>query len=148
MTGVETVLEAVRTAGCTLSVEAGTLVLDGPVAAQTDDLVSAIRVHRQLLLEHLTPATDPCGACGTQAWWQASDWPVPGAARWLCATCCTRLVPTMVALYGGLDADQRARLDGEALDGDPLAALVLEAVRVESTRIAVHPVALALERPG
>jgi hypothetical protein len=72
----------------------------------------------------------PCGLCGYQPLAEVRDWPVPGAARWLCLACGGRPAPSLEAVYASLSVDERRRLLAEAEAGDPLARLLLTLVPV------------------
>jgi hypothetical protein len=72
----------------------------------------------------------PCGLCGHQPLAEVRDWPVPGAARWLCLACAGRPVSSLEAVYASLTPDERRRLLDEASAGDPPARLLLTLVPV------------------
>ena len=72
----------------------------------------------------------PCGLCGHQPLTEVRDWPVAGAARWLCLACAGRPVPSLEAVYASLSVDDRGRLLDEARAGDLLARLLLTLVPV------------------
>ena len=72
----------------------------------------------------------PSGLCGHQPRVEVRDWPVAGAARWLCLACAGRPVPSLEAVYASLTPDERRRLLEEARAGDPLARLLLTLVPV------------------
>jgi TubC N-terminal docking domain len=72
----------------------------------------------------------PCGLCWHQPLAEVRDWPVPGAARWLCLTCAVRPVLSLEAVYASLSVDERRRLLDEARAGDPLARVLLRFVPV------------------
>jgi hypothetical protein len=72
----------------------------------------------------------PCGLCGHQPLAEVRDWPVPGAARWLCLECTAWPVLSLEVVYASLSLDERRRLLDEARAGDPLARLLLTIVPV------------------
>ena len=72
----------------------------------------------------------PCGLCGHQPLAEGQDWPVPGAASWLCLECTARPLLSLEAVYASLSVDERRRLLDEARTGDPLARLLLTIVPV------------------
>jgi hypothetical protein len=124
-----------------------TLRVDAPRGVLTTADREALRAHKAAILAVLrvdapraTAAADdswadcvpdgPCGLCGHQPLAEVRDWPVPGAARWLCLACAVRPVPSLEAVYASLSVDEHRRLVDEARAGDPLARVLLRLVPV------------------
>jgi len=64
---------AVRQAGGVVELRGEGLVLRA-AAPLSDELVSAVRGHREALLRMLClKTTEPCRVCGRSSWWQRAD---------------------------------------------------------------------------
>jgi hypothetical protein len=137
-----TLIADLEARGVRLAVLGQTLRVDAPKGILTPADREALAQHKPAVLAALragasraTTATDdswadgmpdgPCVLCGHQRFADVRDWPVPGAARWLCLACAAQPVPNLADMHAGLTDAEQQRLRTEAHDGDPLARLLL-----------------------
>jgi hypothetical protein len=115
-------LAGFRTRGVTITKAGEALRMRAPTGVVTEADRAAVRARRAELLELLgtAPAT-PCGLCNSMTWTWLSDWPEPGAGRWVCGICIRRPLRMLAQVYAELTEAERRRLAAEVAAGDALA---------------------------